>query len=138
MEGDTTWARMDQLDKTEDVTYRRAWTMAEHGGKLFCSTLPSGKIYGFEAGKSGISQEALPAGWQHIAAVKTSDRLVLYINGEIVDERVIPEDRSFDLSNKAPLKIGFGPNDYFNGRMRELRLYNRALGKDDVSALMER
>src|SRR5690606_1463795 len=51
-EGDTTWRRMDQLDRTPDVTYRRAWTMAEHDGKVFCSTLPSGNIYSYEAGKS--------------------------------------------------------------------------------------
>lgn len=42
-EGDTTWRRMQQLDKTENVKYRRAWTMAEHAGKVYCSTLPSGR-----------------------------------------------------------------------------------------------
>lgn len=39
-----------QLDHTPDVQYRRAWTMAEHGGELFCSTLPSGKIYAYSQG----------------------------------------------------------------------------------------
>ncbi len=137
-EGDTTWTRMDQLDKTPDVIYRRAWTMAEHDGKLFCSTLPSGKIYGFEAGKSVSSKEELPAGWQHVAAVKTADRLALYVNGELADERVIPDSISFDLDINAPLRIGFGTKDYFNGRMRELRLYNRAIRRGEIQTLMER
>ena len=53
-EGDTTWRRMDQLDKTENVKYRRAWTMAEHNGKVYCSTLPSGHIYSYEAGNLSL------------------------------------------------------------------------------------
>src|SRR5690606_33104255 len=43
-EGDTIWRKLTRLDHTPDVTYRRAWTMAEHNGKVYCSTLPSGKI----------------------------------------------------------------------------------------------
>ena len=37
-EGDTTWKKLTRLDHTPDVTYRRAWTMAENDGKLYCST----------------------------------------------------------------------------------------------------
>jgi hypothetical protein len=134
-EGDTTWLRMDQLDKTPDVKYRRAWTMAEHDGKVFCSTLPSGKIYGFEAGKSVMSPDEVPSGWQHVAAIKTADRLRLFINGELVKETLIPASMKFDLNSELPIKIGFGPNDYFNGRMREVRLYNRALNRGEIKAL---
>ncbi len=134
-EGDTTWLRMDQLDKTPDVKYRRAWTMAEHDGKVFCSTLPSGKIYGFEAGKSVMSPNELPSGWQHVAAIKTADYLRLFVNGQLVKETPIPASMKFDLNSELPIKIGFGPNDYFNGRMRELRLYNKSLNDGEVKKL---
>lgn len=134
-EGDTTWLRIDQLDRTPDVKYRRAWTMAEHNGKVFCSTLPSGRIYGFEAGKSVMSPDAVPSGWQHIAAIKTSDRLKLFINGKLVKQTKIPNSMKFNLKSELPIKIGFGPNDYFNGHMSDLRLYNRALTNPEIKML---
>lgn len=134
-EGDTTWLRMDQLDRTPDVKYRRAWTMAEHDGKVFCSTLPSGKIYGYEAGKSVMSPEEVPPGWQHVTATKTTDRLELFINGKLVSATKIPASIKFNLNNQSPIKIGFGSNDYFYGRVRELRLYNRALSNPEIKEL---
>ena len=134
-EGDTTWLKIDQLDRTPDVKYRRAWTMAEHDGKLFCSTLPSGKIYGFEAGKSVMSPNEVPSGWQHVTAIKTADRLKLYINGKLVNETKISASTKFNLNSESPIKIGFGPSDYFNGRMKELRLYNRALNDQEIKEL---
>lgn len=132
-EGDTLWTRMDQLDRTPDVRYRRAWTMAEHDGKVFCSTLPSGKIFYYESGKVVSAKESLPAGWQHVAAVKTKDELQLFINGRLVGKRSL--DASYDLNPDVPLKIGFGPTDYFNGKMRDVRIYDRALKEREVKSL---
>jgi hypothetical protein len=134
-EGDTLWTRMDQLDKTPDVRYRRAWAMAESDGKVFCSTLPSGKILGYEAGKSVTMGESLEAGWQHVTAVKTSKQLRLYVNGKLVATKAIPKDMTFDLTTEAPLKIGFGCNDYFNGKLRDLRLYHKALTVKEIATL---
>lgn len=134
--GDTTWTRMDQLDRTPDVKYRRAWSMGESAGKLFCTTLPSGKIFGFEAGKSVVSKAPVPSGWQHVAATKTGNSLKLFVNGKMVNETTIPSSMTFDLNSNAPLKIGFGQGDYFNGRMREVRLYNRAIDAKEVKKIM--
>lgn len=134
-QGDTSWVRLAQLDKTPDVKYRRAWTMAEHDGKVFCSTLPSGRIYGFEAGKSVMSPGGISSGWQHVTAVKRSDRLKLFVNGKVVSETVIPDSMEFNLNNEVPIKIGLGPNDYFLGKMRELRLYSRALYENEIEFL---
>lgn len=134
-EGDTLWTRMDQLDRTPDVKYRRAWTMSEHDGRVFCSTLPSGKIFSYESGKSVSAPESLPAGWQHVAAVKTETALRLYVNGALAAERPVPASMKFDLSTDTPLRIGFGPNDYFNGKLREVRFYNRALTGKEIQGL---
>jgi hypothetical protein len=39
------------------------------------------------------------------------------------------------LSSDAPLRIGFGPQGYFDGKIREVRLYDRALNEDAVKVL---
>ena len=44
----------------------------------------------------------------------------------------------YDISNDAPLRIGFGEHDHFNGRMRDVRLYGRALTADDLTGLAKR
>ncbi len=137
-EGDTLWTRMDQLDHTPDVKYRRAWAMAEHDGKVFCSTLPSGKIFSYESGKVISAPESLQAGWQHVAAVKTETALKLYVNGAMVAEKPIPASMKFDLDADASLRIGFGANDYFNGKLRDVRLYKRALKAEEIQKLAER
>jgi hypothetical protein len=134
-EGDTLWTRLDQLDKTPDVKYRRAWAMAEHDGKVFCSTLPSGKIFSYESGKSVSMAESLEGGWQHVAAVKTGSEMTLYVNGKQVAQKRIPAEMRFDLSAETPLKIGFGANDYFKGKLRDVRLYKRALTSKEITLL---
>ena len=80
--GDAAWRRMTRLDHTPDVTYRRAWTMAEHAGRVFTSTLPSGRVYSFAAGVTVGNDRVFPSGWHHVAAVKQGDRLrILRVNG---------------------------------------------------------
>lgn len=136
-EGDTTWRRMDQLDTTEDVKYRRAWTMAEHAGKAYCSTLPSGHIYSYEAGKTVTWSESFPSGWHHIVVVKTDKALKLYVDGKLVNTMPVPDSLRFNLDNTSPLQIGFGQHDIFKGQIKEVRLYNRVLEEDEIGLLAE-
>lgn len=42
----------------------------------------------------------------------------------------------YDLSTPSPLRIGFGQHDFFNGRMKDLRLNRRALGDAEISSLI--
>lgn len=44
----------------------------------------------------------------------------------------------YDVSNNEPLKIGFGELNYFSGKIREVRLYNKALGNDAVQSVYNR
>ena len=134
-EGDTLWKQLARLDHTPDVRYHRAWTMAEHDGKVFCSTLPSGRIFSFEAGKNVTWGENMPAGWHHVAAVRSKDHLTLYVDGKQVAQSSIFGPIQFDLSGGSDLRIGFGPNDYFNGRLADLRLYQRALKPKEILSL---
>jgi hypothetical protein len=112
--------------------------MAEFDGRVFCSTLPSGRIYSYQAGASVMSGSAVPAGWRHVAAVKQSDRLQLYLDGKQIVRSMPLDATQFDLHVDQPLQIGFGQNDYFLGRMRDVRIYGRSLEMAELEALSVR
>ena len=134
-EGDASWQRLARLDHTPGVRYRRAWTMAEYQGKLFTSTLPSGHVFSFEAGKSATWDREFPAGWHHVAAVRSEGRLRLFVDGQKVAESSQFDPAEYDLTSREPLRIGFGANDYFHGRLSDVRLYGRALNSGEITRL---
>jgi hypothetical protein len=131
----TYWQKLARLDHTPDVRYRRAWCMAEHAGQVFCSTLPSGKIYSWRAGRVAMADRALSEGWRHVAAIRSGNALRIFVDGQQVAEETGFEPTEFNLSTEQPLQIGFGSNDYFQGRLSNIRLYRRALTADDISML---
>lgn len=137
-EGETTWKRLARLDRTPDVKYRRAWTMAEHGGEVFCSTLPSGRVFAWAAGRQAAWGHGLSAAWHHVAAVRSADRLALYVDGEPVAESPGSDASSYDLDTGAPLRIGTGANGPFHGRLADLRIYRRALDGSEIRPLAAR
>lgn len=107
-------------------------------GKLFAGTLPSGHIFSLEAGKCVTYDRHLRPGWRHISAVRQAGLLKLYVDGRLVAQSSAFNPRDYDLSNTQPLRIGFGQHDYFNGRMRDLRIYNRAINEAEVRDLTKR
>jgi len=137
-QGDATWRRLAQLDHTPDVTYRRAWTMAEFGGRVFCSTLPSGHIYAYQAGRVASVDRALPGGWHHVAAVKQGGKLRLYVDGRPAAESADFDPALYDLSVDTPLRIGLGTSDYFHGRISHVRLHAGALNPSEIAKLARR
>ena len=136
-EGDTTWMKLTRLDHTPDVRYRRAWTMAEHNGKVYCSTLPSGKIFSFEQGKNVLCPDPFKEGWNHVAATRSKNQLSVFINGIESCKSVDPDIFSHNLNNRSPLRIGFGPNSYFNGKIAEVRIYSRNLTPKEIRFLAD-
>jgi hypothetical protein len=129
------WIDTGQLDTTPDVSFRRAFTPVVYQGMLFCGTLPSGHVFSLEAGKSVSYDCALKPGWRHIAAVRDTDKLKLYVDGVLVANSGSFDRNDFDISNSKPLEIGFGANDYFKGAMRDMRLYRRALSTTEIAGL---
>ena len=123
---------MGRVDLTEKVIYRRAYSMAVFKGRLFSGAFPSGRVRSFEAGKVVSHDQELKHGWRHIAAVKSGGKLKLLIDGRQVSESNEFEAKSFDLSNDAPLRIGFGQYNYFKGSIKDVRLYRRAMTKSEV------
>lgn len=134
-DGGQTWTKTAQLDKTPDVKYRRAWTMAEYKGKLFCSTLPAGRVHSLEAGPCVTHDRELAPGWRHVAAVKHGGVLKLYVDGKPVAESSKFDPERFDLTTDEPLFVGAGAGDFFNGSLADVRLYRRALSADEIAGL---
>ncbi len=134
-DGDEKWNSVGRVDFTKDVVYRRAWSMAVFNGRLFSGTLPSGHIRSFEAGKNATYDKELPSGWRHVAAVRDKNRLKLYLDGELVVQSSEFDPKQFDLDNDAPLKIGDGPHTHFCGRLKDVRLYGKALTPAEVQRL---
>lgn len=134
-EGKDQWTAVSgQLD-TAEGRYRRTWSMALYDGKLFCGTLPSGNVYALSTGNSISWDKALKPGWRHVAATRQGAELKLYVDGECVSARGDNKGEALKLSNDVPLLIGFGPGDYFNGWMRQLRLHSTCLTAEEVEGL---
>src|SRR5262249_49080540 len=134
----TKWTSTGRLDRTPDVRYRRAWSMAIFQGRLFCGTLPSGHVHALDVGSAVSDDHELKPGWRHLAAVRQGLRLKLFVDGKLVaasPESDAGKGPAFDLSNDRPLTIGFGTHDYFRGSLSDLRLYDRALTADEIAAL---
>ena len=134
-DGGQTWTKTARLDSTPEVKYRRAWTMAQYKGKLFCSTLPSGRVHSLEAGPCVTNDRELPAGWRHIVAVKHGGVLRLYVDGKLVAESPKFDPAKFDLTTDEPLFIGAGAGDHLNGTLADVRLYRRALSAEEIAGL---
>ena len=134
-DGDGSWFNTGQLDKTPDVKYRRAWTMAVYKGRLFCGTLPSGRVLSIEAGKCVTHDRSLDPGWHHVAAVRNGGQLTLFVDGAMVAQTGEFDSSAFDLTNDKPMTIGFGMHDYFNGAMKHVRIYGRALTPGELETL---
>ncbi|MDF1746531.1 MAG: hypothetical protein P1V19_22740 [Gimesia sp.] len=134
-DGGLNWKNTGRLDMTPDVRYRRVWSMAVFQGRLFAGTLPAGRVHSMEAGKNATYDTALKPGWRHITAVKAKDRLKLYVDGKLVATSTQFDPGDYDLTNVKPLKIGFGAHDYFNGKMKDLKLFRHALTDDEIQKL---
>ena len=134
-DGDDNWKSVGRVDFTEDVVYRRAWSMTVFNGRLFSGTLPSGHVRSFEAGKNVTYDRELPTGWRYIAAVREQSRLKLYVDGELVAQssEFVPDQ--LDVSNDIPLRIGSGSHDNFFGKLKDLRIYSKALTPAEIKTL---
>ncbi len=78
-----------------------------------------------------------PNEWTHIAVIKTSStNIKVYINGILTDDLNFAEPASWSVTD---VRIGnrkrISAGDHFNGKIDEVRLYNRALTESEVKHL---
>ena len=87
-------------------------------------------------GRDLVSQIQLePQRWYHLAAVfEPGSYMRLYINGRL-DSAQIDNIPTRIPTDDSPLLVGACGNQYFAGRMDDIRIYGRALGAEEVRAL---
>lgn len=154
-DGPDEWASMGRLfdppgydppRQVEDWT--RASSLTVYRGRLYSSTATCyramvksapaddirGKVYSFATGAAVSHDGDMGQGWNHVAATRTGAKLTLYVNGRPV---AVSEGTAAnqDLSNAAPLRIGFGSQSHFAGNLRHVRLFNRGLAENEIAAL---
>jgi outer membrane protein assembly factor BamB len=149
-EGGAKWTLLRRFldrDPADGKEWTRLTSLTTYDGKLFASVgcasssiwdAPRdvrGGVFCVEAGKCVSYDRDLGSGWKHVAAVKEGDRLKLYLNGDPVARSSHFEPEAYDVSNDQPLNIGLGETDYFSGKIREVRLYNRAIGDQEVKSI---
>ena len=87
-----------------------------------------------DAEKPGIPGSLLTTGdWFHVAGVYNGDEAMIYLNGVLVDYHV-----NTALDNLQTGQVPqFGQNGgfYFDGRIDEFKVFNRALSRDEVEQL---
>lgn len=132
----------------EDWT--RASSLTVYQGKLFSSTATCyramitapredenrGSVYSFATGTGVSLDRDLGAGWKHVAAVREGRAMKLYVDGQLAASNEA-ETNPLDVSSDVPLEIGFGPQSHWHGKIREVRLYNRALDADEIESLRQ-
>ena len=47
----------------------------------------------------------------------------------------LSDPEQYNLNTRGPLKIGFGQHDFFNGKIKDVRIYKRALVASQIKEL---
>jgi hypothetical protein len=135
--------------REEINNWTRITSLTVHQGRLFASIgsctssvrdAPAdvrGKVFSLQAGQCVSYDEDLGPGWKQLIAMRAGGELRLYVAGKRVATSAKFEADDYDLSTGQPLRIGFGEHDYFTGRIREVRLYRRAISDQEIAALQD-
>jgi hypothetical protein len=145
-EHDGDWKQLGSLARRSDwsvdttATWTRVTCLSAFQGRLFAGTGscqgraldarvdPSlGRVRSIQAGQVVSHERDIGGEWTHIAAVRRGRDLELYLNGQRTASSTLRDGPAFNLSNAAPIWIGFGAQNFFHGEMADLRWYEGAL-----------
>ena len=144
-DGGTRWTLLRSLltdpsySPSNVYSWSRVTCMTGFAGRLFHGTSTcvgrydqtnpseSGRVYSMEAGKNVSFDDDLGTSWKHIVAVREKNAIKLYVDGNLVSTSPSFDDEDYDLSNRAPLVMGFGAQGYLNGALDDVRLYRGSL-----------
>ena len=68
-----------------------------------------------------------------VQALLCGAQVQLYLDGKLVARSTKFDAHNYKLNANTSLKIGFGQHDYFNGKMRDLRFYDRELSAREIT-----
>ncbi len=153
-ESDGDWKHLGSLAKRADwsvdevASWTRVTCLTAFRGRLFAGTGscqgrsldapadPSlGRVFSLQAGQVVSHERDIGGEWRHVAAVRRGRRLELYIDGNQAASSLLREGPAFDLTNAAPLWIGFGAQNHFHGEMADVRWYDGALDQATIQQL---
>ncbi len=112
------------------------------GANVELYTTTTGLVLQYYNGSSwagGAWYWSVAPGWRHVTGTfnDATDKYVVYVDGQKVDERTNTDPISWNLLN-ANTRIGGHPavsNQGFDGTIDDLRVYNRALTEAEVAQL---
>jgi Concanavalin A-like lectin/glucanases superfamily len=131
-----TWVKPEGSGKSEPVIFKE--TPWYFGYSLYLGIGEEGHMEGLigEEGyvfKDTEDPEELETGvWSHVALTFDGAHMRLYVNGQLVDTT----SAEGAWSSSGPLSIGCSEEfeDNFEGKIDEVRIYNRALSADELAA----
>ena len=133
-EGGDAFTFAGTLDATPGVVLRRVWSMSVYDGQLFAGTLPSGRVWSLRAGALATFDDVLGPGWHHLAAVRRSGRLELFVDGQAAGRSAAFAPEDYDVDAGVPLRVGGGCHAGLRGWLADVRVHGRALSADEVAA----
>jgi hypothetical protein len=104
-----------RVDRTPNVLYRRAASMAVHRGQVVVGTLPSGRVHAMRVGLAVSTGRAVAPGRHDVVAVRRGSRLELHLEGVLAASEQDPSGRVLDLGTLPPMTVGGGPRAAFLG-----------------------
>ena len=79
--------------------------------------------------------------WQHVAFTYDGTRLAsgirIFIDGDPVELRIIRDEMNQEIRSKEPLRVGRGLGHDYQGKLRRLLVYGRALTPEEVRVAAE-
>jgi hypothetical protein len=129
--------------------WARVTSLTVFGGKLFASMgsctsshldAPAdfrGRVYALQTGQCVTHDRDLGPGWKHLAAVRRDGRLELFVDGHKTAVSAVLTAGPLDVTSDQAWRLGAGETDSFFGRMRDVRVYRRALTPEVVARLAQ-
>lgn len=133
--------------RAEINNWTRVTSLTVYQGRLFASIgsctssvkdAPAGirgSVYSMKAGECVSFDADVGPGWKHLVAQRWGGELRLYVDSRLVAKSAPFTSEDYDLSTNQPLRIGAGEQDFFSGRIRDVRLYRRAISEPEIQAL---
>jgi hypothetical protein len=136
------WVRPDKCGLLEPVVAKLSdedFGYALYAGGDSNAGRPEGYILdGKEIDSHAVDDASLSLhAWSHIAVTNDGNKIRLYVNGELVDTGWSSDVKA---GGEGPLTIGgnegFEEGEYFSGKIDEVRVYDRALGNNEMSDIL--
>jgi hypothetical protein len=136
------WVNVGTLPKSEFGMYVLGDYALDAGHSTFAlRVMPTGNAQFFWQTEStntplAISTNRLtPGAWVHLAGVWDGTARTIYVNGSPDGSNNTPQPRPDNRGNTAIGGAGSAPGLHFNGRIDDVRIYNRALTSTEVQSL---